>query len=420
MQQVRHILVIDDELVSLRILERALQKAGFTVRGFDSGAEAIDHFTTHSFDMVISDYFMPSMGGDEVLRRVRAQDPDVPFIFLTANTDVTVAIELVKSGADDHIVKPVQAEQLVFRVNKCFNEKEQLRTIQQIEQERELLQLENEKLVNWRNLYASKDITQTEQMIQLLSRTINQSGGFLWIDLLKGDMQELDDSHYRVSRDVIDMAIGSAEAQRDIFAYITRIGDIQTVELELSKLPFKSLVSHIREFVQQRMKELPIAAGRLLSFNDLTGTMNGTVQLDVAQVDLIMNELLINALKYSPDGSRILVEIDRNAGHTGENVDISVRNVAVSSQQSDSEGRPVIGIPYDFAERVFDLFYTIEAFPAHAEGEHWRDGTGLYACRSLVKKLGGWIKAGNGLDYTSGTPETFVKVTMTLPYEEAE
>jgi len=45
--------------------------------------------------------------------------------------------------------------------------------------------------VNWRTPYATKDIVRTEQMIDLLDRTINQAGGYLWLDLLKGDLGDL-------------------------------------------------------------------------------------------------------------------------------------------------------------------------------------------------------------------------------------
>jgi signal transduction histidine kinase len=86
------------------------------------------------------------------------------------------------------------------------------------------------------------------------------------------------------------------------------------------------------------------------------------------------------------------------------------------TQAKDPSGNPVVGIPYDYSELVFDLFYTIDAFTRRIDQEEWSDGTGLFVARKLLKRHGGWIRAGNGIDYTGQRPTTITRVTLTLPY----
>jgi signal transduction histidine kinase len=145
--------------------------------------------------------------------------------------------------------------------------------------------------------------------------------------------------------------------------------------------------------------------------------IEGSVRIDRHYMREVFHELLVNAVKFSPPHSRILVCLDRNEEDQGRYVDLMVRNTASTAQARDREGNPIVGVPYDYSELVFDLVYTIESFPSHIEEEHWSDGTGLYVARKLMKRQQGWMKASNGVDYTGDAPETVVSVVVTLPLE---
>lgn len=417
------ILAVDDDDTSLKIISKVLAGQGHHVVTMNDAAQAFREYRRSAesgepYDLVLSDYYMPGMAGDELLRKVRRDDDYVAFVFLTANTNVQVAIELVKSGADDHIVKPIVPEELVFRVEKNIQEKNNLRVIEQIERERDLIQMEKEKLVNWRALYASKDITQTEQMIGLLSRTINQSGGFLWVDLLESGVEELGDGAYRVDRELIQMILTSGKVQRNIFDYITFIGDLDRLELQRESMPVSDLIGDLSGFLRSEADTLTAKYPRryLATLPEERRTTVATV--DVRYLKKVLRELFINAVKYSPRGSRILVSFEYNRELPGENLDISVSNRPVNRQAKGPNGEAIIGIPYDYSELVFDLFYTIDGYPVHMPEEEWSDGTGLYVARKLIRKHDGWIGAANGVDYTGESPETFVKLTVTLPLGE--
>ena len=417
------ILVVDDEPTTTKIISKVLSSEGYDVQSYNSASEALAEFERGAgdgdpYDLVLSDYYMPGMAGDELLQKIRKRDKYVAFVFLTANTDVQVAIELVKSGADDHIMKPIVPDELLFRVEKGIEGKSNLWIIEQTERERELIQLEKEKLVNWRALYASKDITQTEQMIGLLSRTVNQSGGYLWVDLLESGVEETNDGSYKLDKELVEMILTSGKVQRNIFDYITFIGNLDTLDIQTERVELGQAIDDAATYLRAEAEELTSKYPRRYIAMVPDKHEQGCLDVDMRYLKKVLRELLINAIKYSPKESRILVSFEYDRRSSGSSLEISVRNKPSKHQANDSKGEPIVGIPYDYSELVFDLFYTIDGFPSYLSEEEWSDGTGLYVARKLIRKHNGWIRTNNGVDYTGTTPETFVKFTVTLPIQE--
>lgn len=410
------VLLVDDEDTTLLLVKKILTGKGYEVSEYKSPVPALMEYETGRFDLILSDFYMPEMEGDTFLKKLREKDPDTAFMFLTSNTNIQNAITMMKYGADDYINKPVIPEDLIFRVEKNIREAENRKVVETAKREKELLELENRKLVNWRLLYATKDIRQTEQMISLLSRTINQSGGFLWVDILKSTLEKIDDSSYKISSDLVDMILSSAESQKSIFDYITFISEIDKIPLSLSSISLPDFKNLFDECITQLDHEICKPQGRTLTVS-LQETGTGSVNADCEYLQKILKELTINAVKYSAKGSEIVVMVERKDLPAGEVLEISFRNAPRPTKAKDGEGNPIIGIPYDYTELVFDLFYSIESFPTYLEQEEWSDGTGLYVCRKLVKRMNGWIRANNGMDYTGEQAALFVKVSIALPVQ---
>ncbi len=408
------ILVVDDDRTTLTIIERFLRNEGYEVKTIDDPRVAVDAFASEDYDLVLSDYFMPGMNGDEFMAAIRRLDDGVPVVFLTANEDTRTAIELVKAGADDYINKPVVREEILFRIEKTFREKEHVRQIERAEQERELLRLEHEKLVNWRALYASKDVHQTEQMIDLLSRTINQSGGFMWVDLLRMTPEPIDDEYVKVSKGLVDTILTSAVSQKEIFDYITFISRVDSLDLDVDRYELGDLLPELEGYMETVLGDLTARYGRNKLVLQSSAVPDGAVTADRSYLFRIVHELLVNAIKYSPEGSRVVAFTQTSEKEPG-GIDIVVRNTPKLTKARDTAGERIRGVPYDYSELVFDLFYTIEGFPTAIEEEEWGDGTGLYVCRKLLKRMNAWISNANGVDYTGDSPEPFVRFTVTLP-----
>lgn len=110
------VLVVDDEHSIREFCKIALKKAGYDITCAEDGARACDLLKKKSFDIVISDLQMPQMSGMELLDHVNRNYPDVIFLFITAHGTVSNAVQAMKSGAFDYILKPFQVDELLMRV----------------------------------------------------------------------------------------------------------------------------------------------------------------------------------------------------------------------------------------------------------------------------------------------------------------
>ncbi|MBI4839569.1 MAG: response regulator [candidate division NC10 bacterium] len=114
------VLVVDDEALTRDFYGGLLAEHGFQVATASHGAEALELARRHPVEVVILDIMMPGMSGLEVLERLRAKDPDLPVIMLTAHASSRNAIAALKLGAFDFIVKGLDHNLVVLAVHKAL------------------------------------------------------------------------------------------------------------------------------------------------------------------------------------------------------------------------------------------------------------------------------------------------------------
>ena len=123
----RHVLVVDDEPHMRRVLEIMLQKSGHQVFVAGNGLEALSIMQDKQVDLIITDMRMPGMGGIELLTRLRQQGLEVPVIVITAHGSVESAVEAMKYGASDYILRPFDIDALELAIARVLNEAEVVR-----------------------------------------------------------------------------------------------------------------------------------------------------------------------------------------------------------------------------------------------------------------------------------------------------
>ena len=116
------ILIIDDEANVRRLLSRVLQRAGFLVEGVVSGAEALRLLPENQFHLVYLDIRMPDMSGLDVLKEIRLSWPDLPVTLLTAHASLQTALDAIRLGAKDYLVKPIDPEVFVAQTRMILQE----------------------------------------------------------------------------------------------------------------------------------------------------------------------------------------------------------------------------------------------------------------------------------------------------------
>ena len=121
--QPARLLVVDDHLEMARALADALQNAGYVVDAVGSGAEALERVQADRPALVISDLRMEGLDGFELIDRLRALDPILPILIMTAFGSIDTAIEAIRRGAYHYVAKPFQLGEVLLHVERALGER---------------------------------------------------------------------------------------------------------------------------------------------------------------------------------------------------------------------------------------------------------------------------------------------------------
>jgi DNA-binding NtrC family response regulator len=121
------ILIVDDELIMRESLAGWLERDEYKVDAAASGEEALKKLTQSRFDIMLVDIKMEGMSGLDVLRRVKTDEPDVAVVMITAYGSISTAIEAMKNGADDYLLKPFDPNELGILIEKIVAQQAQAR-----------------------------------------------------------------------------------------------------------------------------------------------------------------------------------------------------------------------------------------------------------------------------------------------------
>ncbi|HNO93885.1 MAG TPA: response regulator transcription factor [Anaerolineales bacterium] len=120
-----HILIIDDEASIRKTLARILQQAGFEVTTAEGAEQGLDYLRTTQFDLILTDLRMPGMHGMEALKVIHTEHPTLPVILFTAQPDVNSAVEALRHGATDYLLKPIKPEAIIERARNILEKQQQ-------------------------------------------------------------------------------------------------------------------------------------------------------------------------------------------------------------------------------------------------------------------------------------------------------
>ena len=138
MQVIRErILAVDDDENMLALFESVLSKEGYAVVCAASGEEALDILTGQEFDLLISDWKLPPglMDGIELLRRVKAVQPTLPYILMTGHGDIPSAVVAMREGATDYLTKPINMDELKLVVEKVLEVRRLSREVERLREQ---------------------------------------------------------------------------------------------------------------------------------------------------------------------------------------------------------------------------------------------------------------------------------------------
>ena len=115
------ILLVDDDPKFQKLMSLTLEKHGFEVTVCNDGIEAKEAIDLRSVELIISDYRMPNMDGVQLLKALREEGRDIPFILMTAYGSIDSTMEAIKLGTVEYLTKPFEPEEIVLAVQKALN-----------------------------------------------------------------------------------------------------------------------------------------------------------------------------------------------------------------------------------------------------------------------------------------------------------
>lgn len=369
------ILVVDDDQFVREMLAVILDAGGYKVETAENGVEALDKFRSgFGSDVIISDMNMPEMNGNELIKEIRKIDEDIPIIILTGNNEISVAIEAIRSGANDYLQKDENIQDtVVLSVEKAVEKHELKRQNKQLladlarkNEELEKSNLELLELNKLKNKFlgmAAHDLRNPLTSISGLSDIlISKAFGDL-----TGDQKEY--------LTVINTA------SNDMLALVNDLLDISVIES--GKLDLRVGPVPLRELIEDRIRVASVIAAAKSIAIHTTFTSAVTVNCDRNRIAQVIDNLIGNAIKFSPSGSKVYIALE----HNGAKVRVSVKD----------EGP---GIPAGEQSRLFGEFQRLSAQPT---GNEKSTGLGLAIVKKIIGAHGGRLE----VDSTVGSGSTF-------------
>lgn len=114
------VLLIDDDPIDIKALQMLLESWDFEVHPSRSGRDGIAKLQTQLFDLIVSDVRMPEMTGEDVVKSVTASHPDIPVVLVTGHGDIRSAVEAMKLGAFDYVVKPPNEDEFKITITRAI------------------------------------------------------------------------------------------------------------------------------------------------------------------------------------------------------------------------------------------------------------------------------------------------------------
>jgi len=350
-----HVLVVDDNEQNRALARATLELEDYDVVLAQNGEEGLRAFAERTPDCVLLDVRMPGMDGFETCRRMRALPggAGVPIVFLTASRDVDTFDQAQACEADDFVTKPVQPTEMVLRVQAAMKvrrldaaNKEYFEQVRRQRDDLMRLQLQKERLSS----FVVHDLKNPVSSIDLLAQ------------LLQRDKKL--PAEARNTAEAIRMEVAS------LMRLILNLLDINKSEEgqlvpKVAPLDWPALAASVVEAAQVRARAKEV---------ELTGDA-GDVSALSADRDLlrrVLENLVDNALRYAPKGSRVSL----SALLHPQEVELRVAD----------QGQ---GIPEEQRAGIFDRFVQLE--PAERAAPRTGRGLGLTFCRLAVEAQGGRI-----------------------------
>jgi signal transduction histidine kinase len=372
-EAINRLLVVDDEAAQVEALCRTLEDEGYSVKGFTGTTAALGALRGGAFDIVLTDLTMPGMDGIAFLNAAREIDPGLAGIVMTGHGTIATAVEAMKAGALDYILKPFDLR-VILRV---------------LARTQVMLRLRRENAALLERLSArTVELETANRELSVANRELEAFSGSVSHDL-RAPLRTID-GLLRVVQE--DFAAGVPPEARQhieaICAQASRMSELIEDLLRLSRLgrePLQKQSVDMRGLVQEVVGELH-AAEPARDVDIRIGELP-VAQADPSLLRQVWVNLVANALKFTRRRERALIEIGGGA-RAGDAPGSEARSPGGTEQKLYFIRDNGAGFDPRRAERLFGIFQRL-----HAAKDFEGTGVGLSIARRIIERHGGSIWA---------------------------
>ncbi len=351
------ILVVDDAKVILSFYQKGLSRAGYDVDVVENAIKALEMIAVKDYDIVISDINMELMDGLELLDVIKRDHPHLEVIMMTGYATVENAIEALKKGAYDFLLKPVKLDQVRLVVGNCVDK---IRMSQEVRHLREV----NARL---REIKEMKD-----RFIAITSHELRTP-----VTHIKSYLDFLDEP-------------GFSEEDRKMFLSILKksAADLERIVMhmfEITKIEGRALSSNkeltrLDSIVQDCLQQMTVdLMDRTLQIYHQKLPDLPEIMIDAFQIKKVVLEILNNAIRFTKDGGSITISYEV----LGKILAFVIEDTG-------------IGIPEKQLGMIFEKFYEVQDSSYHTSSRTnfmgGGIGIGLVLAKGIVETHGGRLK----------------------------
>ncbi len=380
------VLVVDDEKEIRIFLNKALSRfGGFHVELAESGEEALHRLEKEPFDLVLTDLKMPKMDGLQLIAEIAKSKPETLTIMMTGHGTIDSALEAMKLGASDYITKPLNLDEMILRLRKVLEEKQRFVRLKDFADQLERTNQELRNIDSMKSEFVSVASHELRTPLAAIKNAVQL--------MLSGKTGEINENQKKF----LSMAERNINRLTNILNDLLNLSRIESgkIELKFENIALKEIIELAASSLRPHadVKSIQIEAELPESLPEIYG--------DQEKIEQILTNLIGNAIKFTPDGGKILISIkpssrDQTGGY-GDMVAVSVKDTG-------------IGIPPEHLDAIFEKFHQVEgSLHRSVSGT----GLGLAITKGLVEAHQGKIL----VESEVGKGSTF---TFTLPVSQGE
>jgi CheY-like chemotaxis protein len=403
----KRILIAEDDANSARMLKDLLTASEYDVTIAENGIEAIKYFEESPFPLVITDIEMPQMDGNELISRLNMSEIPPVIIVTTVHKEFDLIIDIMKKGAYEYLVKPLNLDEVLFKVSRGFEAYDLKKSAIMLEKEK-TVRLESQ--LDW---YRFADTAKFKEdrgfdntLFTSFHTAFNQGGGFgalvSLLNIVESSAQK-EGENYLINGELFDLVKDNNRLAQKALDTFGEIHKIMINDPELATIECISVYDMMKESINDHNDIFSINNHHCSISDPKPGFETVSLNINKHYFATIFEEILINSCKFSVPGSKIYIL----TGISGKNFIINILN---EPPKNDSGSQ---GIPVEYENLVFEPFFRLTKL-VYDNYPSIDFGCGLTLVRYVIEKHGGKITLSNIKDMSDINREPVTKVNCEI------